>query len=199
MFKSRKTRKRDTALNREVPEGDPSANITVGQAAKCSAIISAAQDGHEEYRRPLDEIRKFLAAASAEGGGVDVRPRAADHWATIDTYDWPPQGKGAKKKTKPPIAAALSVGFLLLIVGGLIWCVSASDISEHAVNLLAGASTVLGLILLAVGDFMEFWMRDDMKDGDGKTHKVRENLMTLGHSLALVGGAYLVAAYLIGL
>lgn len=199
MCKSRKPRKQDSAPNREVPEEDPSANITVAQAAKCSAIISAAQDGHEEYRRPLDEIRKFLAAASAEGGGDDLRPRAADHWATIDTYDCPPQGKPAKKKISPPLAAFLSVVILLLIVAALICLVAASGMPEDIANLLAGIATVGGLILLAVGDFMEFWMREDMTDGDGKTHKIRENLMTVGHSLALAGGAYLLAAYLISL
>lgn len=84
-------------LSRRHPEDARPANITTYQAMRCSAIISAAQDGHELWRERLDDVSKFLAAAGIEGGGAGICPSAADHWATINKYGWPPQGKSVQR------------------------------------------------------------------------------------------------------
>ncbi|WP_157560663.1 hypothetical protein [Microbacterium gubbeenense] len=65
-------------------------------------------------------------------------------------------------------------------------------------NAVAATATLLGLIFLAVADFIPRWQKEDSAEGSGaesveRNERRRDNLSTLGHSIVLVGGAYFLA------
>lgn len=101
-------------------------------------------------------------------------------------------------KTHPWTAAWVSVGVLVVLSVVITVALYNVDMSATVANGIAGVATICGLILLAVADFVQMWLQEDGTE-DSRSTKVRENFMTWGHSIVLVGALYLFVSYLLGL
>jgi hypothetical protein len=70
--------------------------ITVRQAQKMSAIMSAVANGHESYVDALRAASWFLDCARAEAepsGAIGSSMTAAEAWERVDAWPWPRSGK----------------------------------------------------------------------------------------------------------
>lgn len=76
----------------EPQEGDdnPTA-ITVIQAQKCAAIITAARTGNDAYQPLLKLAGDFLNAAALETVGARMAPATEELWSSLAATPWPTQ------------------------------------------------------------------------------------------------------------
>lgn len=80
------------------PGDEHPVTLTVLQAQKIVAILSAGRRGHQVYQEATDEVVNFLEAAALESLrthenlDVTMTRSAADHWQVLDELPWPVAG-----------------------------------------------------------------------------------------------------------
>lgn len=113
--------------------------------------------------------------------------------------DQTPAGRAPRRKSAhPAVAVLVLVCFLVAIVVALVITLTEQRGFAPVYNAVAATATLLGLIFLAVADFIPRWQKEDSAEGRGaesveRNERRRDNLSTLGHSIVLVGGAYFLA------